>query len=211
MSTEFSQRGSTPALKTTPGLHRFRWDMRHEGVWDKDPARSGRSGPLAAPGVYTIRFKANGQTFQETINIKIDPKVEKNGVSIADLNAQQNLNLQVRDLRTKAKRTLVNIQDRKGKLNSGKSRELSAGEKKQVAFLENLESQFLTETGRYQQPMLLDQLNYLNRMIDAADQKPGDDTYQRYKELDQHLSKLIGQFRKSSMLIPKKSSDSKKQ
>ena len=195
MSTEFSGRGTTPLLKTTAGLHQFRWDMRHEGVWDKAPKRSGRNGPLVAPGKYTARFKANGQTFHETFTIKMDPKVTATGITLADLKAQEALNLKVRDQRTLAKQTLNNLQKNKEKLTKLAITERSKAQQKQLEELEKLETIFATEKGRYQKPMLLDQFRYLNYMIAGADQKPGDDAYQRLEELSSLLKKQVAAYK----------------
>ena len=40
-----------------------------------------------------------------------------------------------------------------------------------------------TENGTYMQPMLIDQIRYLQSMLSRADQKPGKDAYDRLKEL----------------------------
>jgi len=183
MSTEFSGRGSTPLLKTGEGLQQFRWDMRHEGVWDKDAKRSGRNGALVSPGEYTVRLKVNGQTFHETFTIKMDPKVAKSGVTIAEIKAQEAINLKVRAQRNLAKQTLANIEQIKTKLTTIPLDKRSKSQIKQIEQLDDLMQQFVTKKGRYQKPMLLDQFRYLNYMIDAADQQPGDDAITRLKEL----------------------------
>ena len=144
MLTEFSASGTTAALKIEPGLHQFRWDMRHEGVWDKDAKKSGRSGPLVAPGEYMARFKVNGKTFHETFRIDIDPKVAASGTAVADLTAQEYLNLRVRDLRTKAKQTLNSIQESKRKIKAGGAAKMNAQQKQQVEALVKLANQFLS-------------------------------------------------------------------
>jgi photosystem II stability/assembly factor-like uncharacterized protein len=196
MSTEFSGQGSTPSLKSTAGLHQFHWDMRHEGVWDANIQKSGRSGPLVAPGEYTVRLKANGKTLHETFKIKIDPKVEQNGVSKNDLLAQEALNLKIRDLRSKAKRTLHKIQEDKKELKRKEGKQLTNKEKQKVEALVQLANQFITKKGRYHQPMLIDQLRYLNSMIRIADQHPGMDAYLRYNELEEQLKELSKEYLK---------------
>jgi len=40
----------------------------------------------------------------------------------------------------------------------------------------------------YQQPMIVDQINYLYRMLDRADQKPGRDAYLRFDELTEAVA-----------------------
>ena len=195
MSTEFSGRGTTSLLKTKAGLQQFHWDMRHEGVWDKDPKRSGRNGPLVAPGEYTARLKANGQTFHETFSIKMDPKVANNGTSLADLTAQEKLNLQVRDQRTLAKQTLNNVEKTQAELAKIDLTQRSKAQQKKLDQLDRIIAEFVTEKGRYHKPMLLDQFRYLNYMISTADQKPGDDAYQRLEELSSLLQGYIATYR----------------
>ncbi|MEM6319355.1 MAG: hypothetical protein AAF960_16910 [Bacteroidota bacterium] len=196
MSTENRAAGTSPDLKTSAGLHQFRWDMRHEGVWDKDPAKSGRNGTLVAPGEYTVRLKVNGQTFHETFQILADPKVLANGTTLADISAQEKLSLQVQDLYSKAARTLHTIEENKRKINAKGQTKLTEKDKKRVQQLTQVTEQFSTKKGRYQKPMLLDQLGYLHYMISTADQKPGDDAYARYELLKEELDNLIGAYRK---------------
>ena len=190
MATGFSERGATPTLKTNPGLHRFHWDLQHEGVWDKDPKKSRRSGPTVAPGAYTVRFKAFGQTFEENFKVKIDPRVEAEGISAEDLLAQEALNIKIRDLRSKTKRTQTGISEQLKKLKD------ASKDKNQIEQLKKLERQLTTEEGRYMKPMLLDQLKYLAFMLDAADQRPGVDAYERFSELEGELQQIIDNFQK---------------
>ncbi len=208
MSTEFSGRGTTPLLKTKAGLHQFRWDMRHEGIWDKDAKKSGRNGALVSPGEYTARLKVNGQTFHETFTIKMDPKVAESGVTLSEIKAQETLNLKVREQRNLAKQTLNNIEKNKAKLTGLPIDQQTKSQQKQIEELEELIQQFVTKKGRYQKPMLLDQFRYLNYMIDAADQQPGDDAQIRLKELSGLLKKHISAYRKIAKIKPAKPQDS---
>jgi len=81
-------------------------------------------------------------------------------------------------------------------------------QQKQIEELEELIQQFVTKKGRYQKPMLLDQFRYLNYMIDAADQQPGDDAQIRLKELSGLLKKHISAYRKIAKIKPAKPQDS---
>ena len=42
----------------------------------------------------------------------------------------------------------------------------------------------------YSQPMLIDQIRYLASMLNRVDQEPGDDAYERFKELNEQLESL---------------------
>jgi photosystem II stability/assembly factor-like uncharacterized protein len=78
-------------LKTSAGMHRFSWDMRYDatpgitlgrggggGANGAVPHRtySGGASPWVAPGVYTVRLTANGQSLNQPITIKMDPRVK---------------------------------------------------------------------------------------------------------------------------------------
>ena len=60
--------------------------------------------------------------------------------------------------------------------------------------LAKLQEQFITAEGRYMTPMLLNQVSYLNSMLNRADQKPGRDAYIRYDELKAKLQGYITGF-----------------
>ena len=78
-------------LKTSAGMHRFTWDMHYDplpggggggrgggGGGAAVPHRtySGVNSPWVAPGKYTVRLIANGQTLTQPIDIKMDPRVK---------------------------------------------------------------------------------------------------------------------------------------
>src|SRR5271168_1759951 len=74
-------------------MHRFIWDMHYDplpgggggggrggggGANGAVPHRtySGVNSPWVAPGAYTVRLTANGQTLTQPIIIKMDPRVK---------------------------------------------------------------------------------------------------------------------------------------
>jgi hypothetical protein len=79
-------------LKTGAGMHRFWWDMHYDpipgaggggrggggGANGAVPHRTypGVNSPWVAPGTYTVRLTANGQTLTQPIVIKMDPRVK---------------------------------------------------------------------------------------------------------------------------------------
>ncbi len=67
-------------VSTQPGMHRWVWDLR-----PTPPQNAGRSGPgggggvfgrtvAVAPGSYTVRLTAGGQTLTQTLTLKPDPR-----------------------------------------------------------------------------------------------------------------------------------------
>jgi photosystem II stability/assembly factor-like uncharacterized protein len=78
-------------LKASAGMHRFTWDMHYDplpgaggggrgggGGGAAVPHRTyaGVNSPWVAPGTYTVRLTANGQTLTQPIVIKMDPRVK---------------------------------------------------------------------------------------------------------------------------------------
>jgi len=78
-------------LKTTAGMHRFIWDMHYDPLpvsgagrgagFEAEGAVPHRTyptihSPWVAPGTYSVRLTANGQTLTQPITIKMDPRVK---------------------------------------------------------------------------------------------------------------------------------------
>lgn len=79
-------------LKTSAGMHRFWWDMHYDPIQGAGGGGRGGGGgangavphrtypgvnsPWVAPGTYTVRLTANGQTLTQPIVIKMDPRVK---------------------------------------------------------------------------------------------------------------------------------------
>jgi photosystem II stability/assembly factor-like uncharacterized protein len=85
-------------FKAEAGLQRAVWDLRWAGATLIKNAKidygDPTEGPLAVPGVYTLRLSADGQQQTTTLTVKPDPRVT---LSQADLEAHQAFALQVRD------------------------------------------------------------------------------------------------------------------
>lgn len=195
MATGFYPRGSNIDLKKTAGSHRVKWDLRVNGPWHEDRERSGRNGPMAAPGEYTIRLTIGEQVLEQKANLLPDPRVLSNGVLEADILAQADLRLSVRDLLSKARQMEHELDTRKEKL----VKELEAVKEdkqrtKEIEKIDRLLQELSTAEGRYMQPQLVAQLSYLYSMLGRADQKPGKDAYDRFEELKAWFANLQPQF-----------------
>ena len=74
------------ALRTTPGMHRWVWDLhypaptatRHPYPISAVPHNTPRQplGPHALPGNYRVRLTVNGQSFTAPLTVKMDPRVK---------------------------------------------------------------------------------------------------------------------------------------
>ena len=180
MATGFFVQGTSPKLKTTPGLHRFRWDMRHTAAWSKESSR--RGGPMVAPGEYKVRLTVDDQIFTQNFYIDLDPRINSSGISMDDLIAQEELILKVRNLRSQAEQMAANVTS---SLNNRRKKT-----KQELEQLNILNAALTTAEGRYMQPKLTAQLRYLYFMLDRADQRPGLDAFERYDELKKQLDEL---------------------
>lgn len=75
-------------LLTTPGMHRFMWDMHYQLL----AGGGGRGGlpiaavprntvsspnsPWVAPGIYTVKLTVNGKSYTQPLTVKMDPRVK---------------------------------------------------------------------------------------------------------------------------------------
>ncbi|MEM9674957.1 MAG: hypothetical protein AAF992_20355 [Bacteroidota bacterium] len=191
MSTEFTALDYQTSLPSQQGGHRMLWDLRHAGPWNEEASRSGQGGPLVVPGSYTIRLTANGNSQERTAQVLADPRVLESGITTADLEAQQELSIKVRDLLSSLRQLEYQINTRKEELDSLMAQgKVKNATKKELAGLEASIDQLTTPEGRYMTPMLVDQATYLYRMLGEADQKPGQDAYARYEELLQQYQDI---------------------
>lgn len=171
-----------PVLAKTGGHHRVRWDLTLVGPWDENATRSGRNGPMAAPGRYVIWLTAGGKTVARFLDVQVDSRLLFDGVTVDDLLVQHDIALQVRDLLSSARRTAAEAK----RTRAAAGAESDAGRRadRQLAEL-------VTAEGPYPTPMLIDQIAYLYRMVTGADQVPGKDATDRLAELERWYE-LIG-------------------
>ena len=181
------QRRGRPELATSPGLHRFRWDLRHDG-------KEARRGPMAVPGVYTVRLTADGVVREQALTVRMDPRLSEDGITLADLEAQLAFNLRMVDVITEARGALRDLERAKEQMDEATELGGSAEERARDALqqLAEIEEDMVTsDEGSYQRPMLLDQLQYLYSMTSRADQRPGQDAYERLEQLETRLQEHI--------------------
>ena len=172
MSTGFIVQISGDSLTKNVGSNRYRWNMRHTGAWDKDSKKAYLNGPVVKPGEYSAELIIGNDVKRKNFTIKIDPKVAGFGVTKAHLNAQEELSLKVRSLLDKSKKLAYQL-------------EKDDNEKNNEAI-----ELLVSKKTPYSQPMLIDQIRYLASMLNRVDQEPGDDAYERFKELNEQLESL---------------------
>ena len=180
-------RAGTLSLPMQRGMNRFTWDLRYPGPWNQDLLQSGTGGPVAAPGTYKVRLTAGKWSQTQVLEVRLDPRVTADRVSGADLEDQLRFNLQLRDAITAARIAafrLMEARDRIGKPNQAAAR---------IKQVEALLSRLVTAGGPYPQPMLIDQLLYIYRMTNQADQRIGHDASIRFADLSKELAAVLAE------------------
>lgn len=164
------------------GLNRFVWDLTVEG-----PNGAARGGPMVVPGDYTARLTVDGVVSERSFEVMIDPRVAADGVTLADLQAQFDLGIQIRTAIEDADATIERLRGAQERVAEGTDIERE---------LKEIQDALVTDRTitSYPQPMLRDQLNYLYGNSQRADQEPGADQFERLEvlvnELEQHKQRL---------------------
>lgn len=91
-------------LPTQSGAHRINWDLRYDAppafihymahVTSAMPGEThwGPEGPLAMPGVYTLKLMVDGKAYTQTVTVKNDPN---SPASLVDVKAQHDLQMKL--------------------------------------------------------------------------------------------------------------------
>ena len=186
-------RGGGLRVDKSLGMHRVSWDLRYPG-----PSQGGRggetgNGPVAVPGKYSVRLTAGDWTQTQPFNLIEDPRIATSGVTTADLRAEFEHNMKVRDLVSEVTQLVARVRTAEQTLR-GKPEEAA-----RLDQLQTLASHLITPAIRYSKPELQTHIQYLYSMTNSTDQPPGSEALQRYlelkKELDQRkaeLDKILG-------------------
>tara|TARA_A100001011_G_scaffold230424_1_gene238519 strand:+ start:4374 stop:7367 length:2994 start_codon:yes stop_codon:yes gene_type:complete len=165
-------------VTTKKGFNRFRWNLRHKGIYDEDEEKN-IVGPFVKPGKYIAEVTLdNVYKISVEFTVEKDPNTEISQDTFAEVEQfQLKLIKKIREA-TRISNEIKSLKLSK-KLNKNKLLGLDA-------ILEKLE----TKEGDYMQPMLIDQFKYLYSMVTEADQVLGKDAYDRFKELSLQLEKI---------------------
>jgi len=174
--------GGSAAPTLRRGLNRFVWDLTVPG-----PIGVTRGGPIVVPGTYMARLTVDGQQQTRSFEILMDPRVAADGVTVADLQEQFDLGIEIRTAIEDADATIERLESAMRRVSEGTDIERQ---------LKEIAAALVTDQSisSYPQPMLRDQLNYLSASSQRADQKPGEDMYERLEilvsELEAHKIRL---------------------
>jgi photosystem II stability/assembly factor-like uncharacterized protein len=191
--------GGASGIRAEAGMQRFTWDMRYPGPWAPNAPTGGGGGPMAAPGKYTLRLTSGGQTQTKTVSLLVDPRVAKDGVTQADIEAQVAFQLRVRDALSDARRLQQQIEEAMKKAGVAPLGAALPGTtplaQKFAHPLQGLWARVVDQGGIYPQPMLIAQLNNVQRMVGQADQKVGKDAIDRFNDLLKDLQAVQAEFK----------------
>jgi hypothetical protein len=193
--------GGSTSIRAEAGMQRISWDLRYPGPWTAATPAGGPGGPMVPPGKYSVRLTAGGQAITRTFELKSDPRVATDGVTDAAIAEQVKFQLQVRDAISDARKLQQSIEQAmqkaglKPQLAPGLPGE-SPGNTKYGHELQRLYARVVDTPGIYTQPMLISQLNNIQRMVTQADQKVGKDAYDRYDDLIKEMAAIEAQLKK---------------
>ncbi|HET8769693.1 MAG TPA: hypothetical protein VFM71_01800 [Gemmatimonadaceae bacterium] len=175
----FRRVGGSAPFAVQAGSNRFIWDLTLAGAGGR-----GR-GPTVAPGQYQVRLSVGDWTATRPLELRLDPRLVADGVTQADLEEQLALALKLNETMAEARQLVERVTAAQEQAAAGSTRATN---------LAALQAKLVTRPVRYSTPMLVDQINYLNGMINGADQKVGRDAISRLDELRGELATLTAEF-----------------
>jgi hypothetical protein len=194
--------GST-SIRAEAGMQRIVWDLRYPGPWTAQNPSGGPGGPMVPPGKYSVRLTSGAQTITRTFDLRSDPRLAADGVTDGIIAEQVKFLLQVRDAISDARKLQQSIEQAMQK--AGLKPQLAPGlpgespsNTKYDHPLQQLYARVIDTPGIYTQPMLISQLNNVQRMVTQADQKVGKDAYDRYDDLIKEMAAVEAQLKKLS-------------
>lgn len=187
-------------LDTEQGLNRFQWNFSVDGPTRTDGSSAGRL--RAVPDYYSVRVTVGDWQAEEVFTLLPDPDVIDEGVSLADLEEQYALTMQILELAGAA----ADLVDRIDALlesapeevetpktgRRDRRRRVAEAEANPVTELEEVRARLETDNSdSYPPPMLRSQISYLRSMVMAADQHPGNQAYDRLDVLRTEYETLL--------------------
>ncbi|NIP57361.1 MAG: glycosyl hydrolase, partial [Gemmatimonadetes bacterium] len=175
-------------LPAEPGLNRFVWDLEYpspELTADELVYLGYSGGPLAVPGEYRVRLAAAGQSREQPLRVLPDPRYPD--VSRADLQAQFDLMVEIRDAMSRTHALIMTARDVREQVRGAASRAGRGG--RDASALEALADSIATELTAVEEeliqvkaeshqdpinfpPQLDSQLGYLYRYVLQAYRAP---------------------------------------
>jgi len=201
--------GASPRVTTRAGLNTYQWNLRYP---DATPFQGmifwagGVQGPLAAPGTYTVRLTIGSEKpVTQPLILKRDPRAR---ASDADLIAQHQLAIKVRDRVTEANETVRKMRSVYRQLDDRTPKMAGVAEFAALAktFGDSLhaaeDSIYQTKNQSGEDPLnfpvrLNNQLAALMGFIASGDRRPPPQAYEVFSALSPKLDVQVGRYKKS--------------
>jgi photosystem II stability/assembly factor-like uncharacterized protein/uncharacterized protein YciI len=188
-------RGGAAGPSVAAGLNRTAWNLTYPGattfpgmvLWGASTA-----GPAAVPGQYQVRLTVDGQTQTQPLTIRRHPL---RSATDADLKAQFDLAIQIRDKVTEANNAVIQIRSLKQQIaqRSGKIASLKDPGDSLTAKLTGVEEEiYQTKNQSGQDPLnfpikINNRIASLNRVVNAGDGRPIGAAYDIFKDVTAEL------------------------
>jgi len=208
-STHPNKEDNEAKLSVSQGLNTMNWDMRYNGaktfkgmiMW----AATTR-GPVAIPGAYKVKMTVNGVETMQDFNLIKDPRAS---ASQADLKAQFDFLMNVRNKLTETHEGIINIRKAKAQINdvlkkAGDNDELDELGKAIIKDMSDIEKTlYQTKNESGQDPLnfpirLNNKLGHLASLSGIGDNRPTDSALEFYAEvtgkIDEQLKMLSDIF-----------------
>ncbi len=188
----FFRGGPAPRVTVQPGWNRFTWNMRYPDaasfpgliMW-----AAGVTGPVAAPGTYTVRLTVNGKTESQNFELKKDPRL---ATTPDDYAKQLSLALQVRDKLSETNQGVIRIREVRRQLEEYTKRDdkkVADAAKELSAKLTKVEEElYQTKNRASEDPLnypikLNNRVGYILGVVESSDNPPTAQSYKVYEDL----------------------------
>jgi len=207
-STHFDEKANESKLNVKPGLNQFSWDMRYQGaktfpgmiLWS-----AATSGPKVIPGKYQVELIINNELIQREFEITADPR---KSASQADLKAQFDFLIKVRDKLSASNQGVIDIRAIKPQINDlsdkieGQYEGIAKLISKITTDLKRIEENlYQTQNESGQDPLnfpirLNNKVGHLGSIMGVGDNKPTDQALKFYDEVGAAIDTELAQLEK---------------
>jgi hypothetical protein len=136
-----------------------------------------------------VKLTAGAYTSTQPFEIMEDPRATNAGVTTADLKEQFEFSVRVRDMVSEVNKLVAKVRAEQSRLKGA-----TGADAARLAKLNEFAAHLITPPIRYSKPELATHISYLYSLTSGADQKMGQDAFDRYavlrKQLDKEISEL---------------------
>ena len=190
-----SQAKDARRITAQAGVNRFFWDMRYPGAREAPSPvalasfeASRPTPPVAPPGRYTARLAVGGQTYDRTFEIRRD---SRGGVTEADLQAQFDLLVKIRDKVSETSDVLVKVREAQKRVEAAGN----ASVKEKLRAIEtDLTRVTLSHPLEVTPKGLINKLGTLSGAVASGDNRPTKQQYELFDDLCARIAATVKEF-----------------